>query len=707
MNVTARQRTILDILLREQQGLTVGVIAEQVGVSARTIHRELDAIEEVLRPFRLELAKKSGLGIELHGSPEQKEALHERLLHLTTIEYTPEERKMLILAALLEATEPIKLIALALDLKVTTATISHDLEDLADMLSKFKLTLIRKRGYGVEIQGSESDKRRAISHLISHHFSEYELIGLLRENIRNKNQRDVDAVSERLLGLIDKEKLRKVEAALEHLQDDLPYPLADSAYIGLMIHLALAVERIQKGENIYFDEHTLAELKETQEYRVAQEIVRRLADIFLTEIPVAEIGYITMHLRGAKLRSFQAGADWPENLDLVAKTNRFIQACAERMRLPLQDDPSLFHELLKHMEPAVYRLNRQMEIRNPILEQIRNNYPELFRVVKKAAADVFADMDVPDEEIGFLVLHIGAAVERAAQVHQRYRALVVCSSGIGSSKILATRLQKEIPELVSLRNVSLFDIGRIPKSEYEVIISTVPLPLDDQPYIVVSPLLPEDEIRKVRSFLQKSSISSSSPTEAAVWHMAERARQVKQPINQLKSVHQYTGYAIQLVEGFQLQSLNNQGWELEELLSAICKSLSQKGTVRDKEAVVQLLLEREKVSGLGITGTRMALFHGRHVQVVRPSFTAHRLQQPIYLRSMDDQQMAIHIVLLLLGPKEMSKEGLEVLSKISSLLIEEEMIAALESADEQVAAGYLQERLYEFCQKQIGMERVQ
>ncbi|CAJ1000808.1 mannitol operon transcriptional antiterminator [Brevibacillus aydinogluensis] len=701
MSVSSRQRTILEMLLQGGPGLTVGAIAERIGVSARTIHRELDALEETVREHGLQLVRKSGLGVELQGSPEQKEALRLALFDLTTTEYTAEERKVIILCTLLEATEPVKLISLALDLKVTTATISHDLDDLEDVLDKYGLSLVRKRGYGVEIRGSESAKRQAISRLILDHLNEHELIGLIKENIQNKSLRDIDSISERLLGLVDKEKLIKVENALKRLDDDLPYPLADSAYIGLVIHLALAVERIEKGENIHFDEHTLHELQGTPEYEAAQRIMERMTHIFQMDIPAAEIGYITMHLRGAKLRSSHEDIYWPGNVELMAKTQRFIRLCEDRLQIPLRYDSSLFHGLLTHMEPALYRLKRQMEIRNPILEQIRDNYPELFQVVREAVSKVFPELHVPDEEIGYLVMHIGAAVERTSQTHRRYRALVVCSSGIGSSKILATRIKKEIPEIVSLQNLSLFEVGRIPKSEYDVIISTIPLPMDPSEYVVVSPLLPKEDIQKIAYHLHNLSRSRASRAAVAVRADGEGPKQ------RLNAMHQYAGHAVQLLDGFQLRRLEDHSDDIRVLLDQICGDLVQLGVIREAEPVVRQLLQRERLGGLGIPGTTLALFHGKYEQVVRPSFTVHVLCQPILLKAMDEREMPIHTLLMLLGPRDVAKEGLEVLSEVSSLLIEDEMIDALEAGDRQRIADCLAEGLYQFCRKKTGMERTQ
>ncbi|WP_289138073.1 BglG family transcription antiterminator [uncultured Brevibacillus sp.] len=699
MQISSRQRSIIEILMQEQKGATIGFIAEHIGVSPRTIHRELEAVDELLAEYGMKLVRKAGAGVEIVGSEEQKQSLQASVLHQTTTEFTAQERKVIILCSLLEASEPVKLISLAIDLKVTTATISHDLDDLEVMLARYELSLLRKRGYGVEVLGTESSKRRVISRLISEHLDDHEMIGVIKENIQNKALRNIDSISERLLGLIDREKLIKVENALNNLEDDLSYHLADSAYIGLVTHLALAVERVEKGENIHFDEKTLSELISTSEYQAAQRIMERLQLIFQMEIPAAEVGYITMHLRGAKLRHSQDDSFWPENTELMATTYRLIQLCEESLGVPLKEDSSLFHGLLTHLEPALYRLKRKMEIRNPILDQIKSNYQELFVVVKDAVAALFPQFDVPDEEVGYLVMHLGAALERTRQEQQRYRALVVCSSGIGSSKILATRIKKEIPEIVSLQNLSMFDLEDIPESEYDLIISTIPLPLSPMDYVVVSPLLPQDDIQKIKFHLHSTGEKLSAPRAMRV------VTSGKKSIEQLRAMQNYSRYASELVEGLRVRAWDNHGLDLRSLLQQISQELKESQTIKEAAPVMQQLLDREKLGGLGIPGTSMALFHGRNDNVIKVSFTIHRLQKPLLLRSMDEEDMSIHWLLVMIGPRDVPQEGLEVLSEISSLLIEEEMQSVLETGETQQIADYIADKLYAFCQKKIGWER--
>ncbi|GAA3313289.1 hypothetical protein GCM10020331_003090 [Ectobacillus funiculus] len=163
MYISARERQILEILLSTTDELTVKELADTIQVSVRTIHRDLKKILRMfLKEYDLSLLKKSGVGVQVSGSEQRVNDLKIFLFSLSHIEYTPEERQTIILCALLEAKDAIKLVGLANDLNVTVATVSNDLNKLEERLQTVELSLIRKRGYGVEIQGSESAKKEEL-----------------------------------------------------------------------------------------------------------------------------------------------------------------------------------------------------------------------------------------------------------------------------------------------------------------------------------------------------------------------------------------------------------------------------------------------------------------------------------------------------------------------------------------------------------------
>ncbi|WP_124726759.1 BglG family transcription antiterminator [Staphylospora marina] len=699
MIISSRQRQILEILLRKRE-VTVRDIAAETHVSPRTIHRELTWLEKRLEPFGLKLEKKAGSGLFLHGTSEQRTRLKQTLAKLKPVEYTAEERKIRILCTLLEATEPIKTLALAHELKVTPATVSHDLDALTDWLRSWGLSLIRRRGYGVEIAGPESSKRKAIRSLISEHLDESHWIPILKNTRPDVPDPLPDAASERLLRMIPRETLIKVDEELRAADGIFPTPLADSARIGMVIHLALAMERIAKGETVEMDPEDLEKLAGTPEYRLAREMARRLEGRFGHPVPPEEIGHVAMHLKGAKLGHSRYEPMEDSRAELTATAGKLITLCEKKLDADLSDDRSLLEGLVVHLEPAIHRMKRNMKIRNPLLPRIQKDYPNLFRVVREAARSVFPHLDVPDEEIGYLVMHFGSALERVAKKNRRLRILIVCSGGLGSSKLLASRIQSSVPEAEVLRNVSVFEIDDMDPGEYDLIVSTVPIPSrKPDEVLLMNPLPTDEDLEKIRRIAKERSFKIPC--------RIDKSPRIVRELDELQRVHSLLGHALDLMDRFFVTESSVRSGNLEEILRQACLLLEQKNILDSGKPVVTRLLEREKLGGLGIPDARLGLFHCRSDHVLHPSFSVHRLNDRVSVRSMDDGRVDIDKIVLMVCPASGPREVVELLSHISSLLIEPDTVHVLESEDESGIRKHFANRLYQFCTSDIhtGEER--
>src|SRR3954471_25033099 len=116
MYIWARERQILEVLLKTPDETTVKDLAELIGVSGRTIHRDLKNIEDILEEYNLILKKKSGVGVQITGEQNKIRELELYLFNLSHKEYTPDERQTIMLCELLETSEPVKLLGISSDL---------------------------------------------------------------------------------------------------------------------------------------------------------------------------------------------------------------------------------------------------------------------------------------------------------------------------------------------------------------------------------------------------------------------------------------------------------------------------------------------------------------------------------------------------------------------------------------------------------------
>jgi mannitol operon transcriptional antiterminator len=701
MYISARERQILEILLTETDEITVKDLANQIGVSGRTVHRDLKNIEDILDEYDLFLQKKSGVGVQITGDKHKIGELEQLLVNLFNTEYTPDERQTIILCDLLESSGPVKLLGLANDLNVTIATVSADLTKLEERLQRFGLLLIRRRGYGVEIEGHEGAKRRAMSNLISEYLDESEMLSLAKENIQKRSSQQINLISERLLGLVDKKKLHTVEKVVEAAIQDLPFTMADSAYIGLVVHLALAVERIQKGEGITINLSYLEHQQLSKEYKFAEKIVAQLEQIFQIKIPQAEVAYITMHLKGAKLRHDKEYVIEDASLQVAMQAKNLIDLVGKQVGKDLSVNRSLFEGLVMHLKPAIYRMNQKMGISNPLLDRIKRDYAELFSNVKQAVEQVFHEFSVPDEEIGYLVMHFGAAILGNKDIIH-LKTLVICSSGLGTSKMLATRLQQEFPELQQVQNVSVMEFKKMKTAGYQLIISTIPIPDYDLEYILVSPILTKDEIDKIRSFINEQIIINGSEKKFSdALSETIKEKNTSRLINEMHSIQGYALTIATILEGFELKKvLGTQ--TTEAVIKLASKELFVKKKVNNIEAVVGAIIEREKLGGLGIPETTMALYHARSPHVMTQIFTIYVLEKPVEVIGMDQKEMEISSLVLMLSPEETAEQALQVLSYLSTLLIEsEESISMFQSGDQGKIKTYLTARLDQFFTEKL------
>lgn len=693
--IGARERQIINYLFKSKQDVTVQELASVIDVSTRTIHRDLQQVEKTLAAFHIGLTKKAGVGLSIHTTAAKKASMKQAMNTNTANEYTPQERQATILATLFSAKEPIKLFSLAADLHVTVATISHDLDALEEEMKAYHLSFIRKRGFGVQIKGAEEHKRQAISQLVSSFIDPMELITLYKDKAERHKQTE-NKITNRLLDFVQADRLQAIEEAVDNIKNDLPYELADDAYVALIIHLALAIERLKNGDEIDFNEEYLEQLSKEEAYQTATMLWSQLETNLNMTIPRAEVGYITMHLLGAKLSVDQHYIIEDTAIDIAYKARELIDYVSEQLQIPLDQAPTLLNDLVAHLKPTMYRMKKGMSITNPLLSDIQRDYPDLFDLLTDAVKAVFPSLSFPPDEIGYLVLHFGSVLFDKTFA-KPLNALVICASGIGTAKILASQLQQQFPEITSIENISMFELSRMTLSDYDIILSTVALADVGVPHTVVSPILTNEDTEEIKQQLQMKRRlvnfkEKATPTQTADY------------VTKLEQLHQYTSVVGQIMKSFRVSD-----WaafkSIENVLQAICQELEQLQYITQASAIFQKLIAREALGGMGLPGTTVALYHTRSTAVVQPIFMVYRLRSPLEVQGMQEGALPIDTILMMLAPEAASDEVLETLSFISSLLVQQEASATLfASGREEEVHQFLAFHLMQFIQRNHILE---
>ncbi len=696
MYITTREKAIIELIIKTSGKHTALSLANYLSVSVRTIQRDLKAVDKILESFELHLVRNTEKGYVIEGKNEQVFRLIQYLTSINPIDQSPQEKKLQLLIALVQE-DAYKIQSLSAELGVSNTTLAAYLDEIAEWLSHFHVKITRKRGVGVDLIGSESAKRKALASYFLLHFNE-ELIESLFFLENGKCEKEL------ILHYFLPDYLVVIDRLVNTIFNNNQQRLADSDYIGLIVHIYITMQRTEASFLLKEDTSSLNEL--ANEYNLIMGICTKLEAAFPVKFTKDDIIYLAVILKGSKL---QAADVVPyDSIVLSKKVKNLIQDVSSQLHVDLTKDFSLYQGLLAHMEPSLYRIKQQNSLFNPLNEEIKQKYPFLFMAVKISVERQFKEIDTfPDGEIAFIVLHFGSALMMREE-KLSVDALVVCPTGIGTSKMLASRIKKEIIGIDHIEIKSIKEIQEQDVKSYDLIISTVKLPFLEIDYILVSPLLTEDNIGTIKNYLknnietltEKRDYLPPPPAKVPSTHLVENAA-ITDVLQQLKDVQESIVALLTNFRVYRMPHVNDHEMVLEEMV----RIAEEEQLLKSAKDVLVSLKERERKGGLGIPGTLMGLFHCRDANVHKLIFQISHLDEPLRVKGMDGKNMDMKNLLVLLAPDELSVREQEIVSLISTCLIENnEAIMIFSSSNEEMIRNKLESIFLTYLHKNIIKE---
>lgn len=518
LELGTRAKHLLLSLLNEKGPVVIANLARQFGVSPRSIRYDLDEIEAWLEPTSIKLRRRPRVGIWIEGEDEGVSRTKQSmgLVEEYRPVLSPEQRRNIIVARLLQCDEPVTSHALADELHVSRTTVFADLDNVEGWLERRGLSLVRRSNYGLRIVGEESAWRQAVSDLLNEFAESGELGRLIMEVGRDAEPEDSAPLggAPHLMALLGGVDLKAVEKMVRLAESSAGVEFTTGSYASLVFHVAIAVQRLSQARQVDVPRERLASLRSQGEYTIAGLLAMGISEEFGVEVPKEEVGNLALHLIGAKVRgpartvSENAAALQPGlDVEASAAARAFIRAAERELKVPLIGDETLLSGLTLHLRPALGRLRYGLPVTNPLHDETLARYPRTFAAAGAAAAEIelITGLIVPPEEVGYLTLHLVAAVLRHWQKSAGRRKVIIASTaGVGVSDILAARLAAEFSELEVVANSSAHGLGEILRTvEPDFVIGTTPIPGVGVDVVVVNPLLPEDDVARIRVFMDR------------------------------------------------------------------------------------------------------------------------------------------------------------------------------------------------------------
>lgn len=490
-----RDISLLKLLAKQNDFLTSEQICSAIGIRPRTLREDLKSYRKLIdRESGARIESKSNQGYRLIIEDEKKffefmqAAMKEEQNNQYLMPVSQEGRVNYILRYLLGRNEATKSDDLADVLYISRSTLSADLKVAKEYLSHFYLTLESRVGEGLVINGDEQDIRSCIAHYFFH-----------------VDDFDETQLKSNPSPIFNAEMFDDVRADLYEIIVKNQFKMTDMSFQNLIIHILIALHRVRSKPETILMQNIQSELQNAREWRIAEQIARRLEHRYDLTFPAQEIGYITIHLLGKK--AFDKDDDRIIDVRTLNLVRDVLSGIKDQYHLDFYGDVDLFTMLSLHIQPLLSRITYGLRLHNPLIERIKSENSLAFEIAVTAGFIISSKLDksIDESEIAYLALHFQLALERSYQKSKK-RILIVCASGAGTSQILLYKVQSFFinaiskVDLLSARQFEMLD-----DLAYDLLLTTVPLKSKfEVPMIQVSYLLDAEDIYLIESTLQKS-----------------------------------------------------------------------------------------------------------------------------------------------------------------------------------------------------------
>jgi lichenan operon transcriptional antiterminator len=439
---------------------TAQELAKKIEVSEKTIRIRVKELNDYLNYYGAVIKSKPKLGYRLEISEENKfmTFLQENEEEKEIIPTTSAERVPYILAFLLNRDEYIKLDDLCEFLYVSRNTLTADLRKVEYILNIYHLSLSRKPNYGIIVEGKEFDKRICIAN------------SLVKRNgfIKNdsKKYQELQAIGDIVMQVVNQNKLRISEISLE----------------SLITHIYIAIGRMRRNYSVSIDNEKVQSLVREEAIIATKEIVTLIKENMQVSFGESEISYLALHI-GAKLSSNSYTKYGPNVIisgEIDELTLKMLDIVYKGFKIDFRNNLELRMSLNQHMVPFDIRMQYDIPLKNPLLQEIKKEYAFAYTIAATASIILreHYNVNIPEDEIGYFAMIFALALEKQDKKIEKKNILIVCASGKGTTQLFIYKYKQAFGKYINqifectVYELDTFDFE---KNDIHYVFTTIPI----------------------------------------------------------------------------------------------------------------------------------------------------------------------------------------------------------------------------------------
>ena len=495
-----RQKLMIRDLERSAIAITARQLAEKHNVSLRTVRNDIEEIASYLREQNIEFIRIPSQGMRIITDKEISSKLNKVLKNSEFPYLDNTQRSIILLFNFLFLNGPLSTVDLCETFDVSKGTIISTVQYANRALKVRNLKLARHQNKGYRLDGTLKNIIKGCEEVIRLESEE-----LVYNTLICKDNHFIT----------DEEEIR-LQQTLQYISNDLALYISHHLFLSFMLYCVVCRSRENKRSHIFRNDE--------KEDKLAK-LASLLEELFSIHLNKEAIDVLKHLLSGSTDYSANTSEVDPDSR-LPEAVNTMIDYVNSSGMYQINDADTLRVDLLVHLKSTIDAIRSGLPRDNPLLDEIRSSYPNEFNLIKSAAQKFtqFYPLKLDDDEVGYLTLYFLRSFDKVEKM-QETKVMVVCNTGRSASKLLATRLINNIPDIHIVSMSSIYNISHNPRilDNVDFVISTIPIQDISKPYVVISPLLQKSEISKVKEaiWLAKSEIQLDDSLEVVTSSILE------------------------------------------------------------------------------------------------------------------------------------------------------------------------------------------
>lgn len=510
-----RQNEIIK-LLNQYHILSADKIAKMLNVSTKTIRNEIHKINSSLNLNYIISQKGTGYLINEQIQLEKEYASEQNIQYL-------------ILKKILNH-DFYNFYELADELFISESNLQRYIKRVNEIIQKRNSSIkICRQQNQLYLNGTETEKRQITTYFLMNELNQY-----------NFNL----SMYQSLFLRIDILELQKI---ITEFNNSHHLNLRDVEIISLVIHVALMLERVIRGNEIINE----VDFVNDEYNHLSIQFANILQIRYEIKLNKSEIKYLSLLLAG-KVPSIEEND--------INEVKQFIQQLIieinESFDVDLQQDSKFADNFLIHLIGLKRRITNHTFLNNPLIKELQKNFPVIYDMSVFIALKIqeFFSTQLYEDEIGYITLHLMGAIERLHTSLHKKIVLIYPFGQAGYDYIVKKINHIHDLEIEICCQLSMFDAFQIKEYQPDLVISFVHIEEKvGYPIYVCHNLLLEEDIENIYNILKGNhTFKKNVFFEKELFHIYNDIENKEDVIHRLCESLYYKGYVDQQYEGLVL-----------------------------------------------------------------------------------------------------------------------------------------------------------